>query len=101
MKDCSKAITTNTRSSKAHYRSALALMALERFDEAIDCCDHCLQFDENNKDVRALRQKARELKDATEKKERERADTIRREKEHQRRLEAAFKVSIHGRTRSQ
>lgn len=76
-------------------------MALERFDEAIDCCDRCLQFDKNNKDVRALRQKARDLKDAKEKKERDRQERIRKEKEHQQRLEAAYKVSIHGRMRSQ
>jgi len=91
LKDCSKAIMTNPRSSKAHYRSALALMALERFDEAIDCCDRCLQFDEKNKDVRALRQKAENQKTAKEKRERERQERIREEQEHKRRLEAAFK----------
>lgn len=76
-------------------------MALERFDEAIDCCDRCLHFDEKNKDVKALRQKAQYQKDAKDRKEKERQERIRKEKEHQRQLEAAFKVSIHDSMRNQ
>ncbi|TFY59271.1 hypothetical protein EVJ58_g5880 [Rhodofomes roseus] len=91
LQDCSKAIKTNPHSSKAHYRSALALVALERFDEAIDCCDRCLQFDEKNKDVRALRQRAEGQKFAKEEKEKKRQERIRKEQEHKRRLEVAFK----------
>ncbi|KAF9820967.1 hypothetical protein IEO21_00944 [Rhodonia placenta] len=91
LKDCSKAILTNPRSSKAHYRSAQALVALERFDEAIDCCDRCLEFDAENKVVRALREKASQQKIVKDRKEREKQERIRREVEEKRRLRAAFK----------
>ncbi|KAJ7638502.1 hypothetical protein FB45DRAFT_976662 [Roridomyces roridus] len=51
LRDCSKALTLNPKSSKAYYRSALALLALERAEEALDCCDRCLLFDADNKGV--------------------------------------------------
>ncbi|CDO68732.1 hypothetical protein BN946_scf184652.g59 [Trametes cinnabarina] len=54
LRDCSKAIGVNPKSSKAYYRSALALIALERYDEALDCCDRCLQFDKDNKAERNI-----------------------------------------------
>ena len=79
LKDGSRAILTNPKSSKAHYRSALALIQLERYDEAIDCCDRCLCFDKDNKDVRTLRERARQEKTIKDKKERERQDRLRRE----------------------
>ncbi|KZT12778.1 40S ribosomal protein S7 [Laetiporus sulphureus 93-53] len=91
LKDCSRAILTNPKSSKAHYRSALALIQLERYDEAIDCCDRCLCFDKDNKDVRTLRERARQEKMIKDKKERERQNRLRREVENKKRLEEAFK----------
>ena len=68
LKDCSKAIALNATSSKAYYRSALALVALERLDEAIDCCERCLQFDKENASVKSTLEKALKLKEAKEKK---------------------------------
>ncbi|KAJ7477070.1 hypothetical protein B0H11DRAFT_1809238, partial [Mycena galericulata] len=56
LRDCSKALILNPKSSKAFYRSALALVALERADEALDCCDRCLKFDPENKGVTKLQQ---------------------------------------------
>ena len=95
LKDCSKAIAINPRSSKAYYRSASALVALERYDEALDCCERCLQFDKDNSGVKSVQGKALRLKEVKEKKERERAEKLRREEEERQRLNAAFKVRIY------
>lgn len=92
LRDCSTAISLNPKSSKAFYRSASALVALERYDEALDCCTKCLAFDPDNKGMEAIRQKTQSLKDAKEKKERERRDKLRREQEEKRLLQIAFKV---------
>jgi len=54
LRDCSKALTINQKSSKAYFRSASALKALERYDEAVDCCDRCLVHDQENKTIRDL-----------------------------------------------
>lgn len=92
LRDCSTAITNNPRSTKAYYRSALALVALERFEEAVDSCDRCLQFDPENSSVRALREKAKKFHQSRLDKERERLDRIRKQKEEKMRLHLAFKV---------
>ncbi|EKM59352.1 uncharacterized protein PHACADRAFT_191699 [Phanerochaete carnosa HHB-10118-sp] len=91
LRDCSKAITINQKSSKAYYRSALALVVLERFDEAIDCCKRCLQYDRDNAAIQSVLEKATKLKEAKEKKEREKQEKLRHERENKRRLAVAFK----------
>lgn len=45
LRDCSKVLSSNMTSLKALYRSALALIALERPLEAIDCCERGLLVD--------------------------------------------------------
>ena len=92
LRDCSRAISINPQSSKAYYRSATALVALERYDEALDCCDRCLRFDKDNKAVQVIRDKAAKLKEAKERRERERQEQIRQEQMKQERLRAAFRV---------
>jgi len=89
LRDCSKALTVNMKASKAYYRSGLALLSLDRVDEAIDCCDRCAEFDSDNESIKALREKARKKKEEKEKKEREKQERTRKEKEEQRRLKAA------------
>ncbi|TFK94731.1 40S ribosomal protein S7 [Polyporus arcularius HHB13444] len=91
LRDCSKAISINPQSSKAYYRSALALVALERYEEALDCCDRCLQFDQGNKGVRAVREKAAKLKEEKDRKERERQERIRQEQLKKARLQTAYR----------
>lgn len=93
LKDCSKALTLNERSSKGYYRSAVALLALERLDEALDCCDRCLAFNDDNKSVREVRERAARQKAEKERKERENLDRFRRAMEEKRRLQQAFQVS--------
>ncbi|OBZ76696.1 Hsp70/Hsp90 co-chaperone CNS1 [Grifola frondosa] len=90
LKDCSKAISINPRSSKAYYRSTLALVALDRLEEALDCCDRCLQFDPDNKDVQDARVKAADLEDKRDRKERERQEKLLKEKHRKQQLKKAF-----------
>ncbi|OCH87902.1 40S ribosomal protein S7 [Obba rivulosa] len=90
LKDGSRAIELNPKSSKAYYRSALALLALDHLDEAIDCCDHCLAFDKENASIKSVREKAAKTKEAREKKERERQERLQKEKLMKQRLNAAL-----------
>ena len=92
LKDCSKAIALNPQSSKAYYRSALALNALERYDEALDCCERCLQFDKGNKSVQMVREKAAWSKEAKERKERDVRERAFKKQLEAQRLTAALKV---------
>ena len=94
LKDCSKAIALNPHSAKAHYRSAMALVALERFDEALDCCDRCLQFDADNKGVQGVRARTLDRKAAIEKKEQTRLERIRKEQEAEMKLKIAYRVRV-------
>ena len=49
LRDSAQVLTKlNPQSSKAYYRSARALFALEKYDQALDCCDRCLAFDAAN-----------------------------------------------------
>ena len=92
LRDCSVAITINIKSPKAYYRSALALVALERYDEAVDSCSRCLSFDPTNRPVLSLKEKAGNLHDAKVKKEREKQERLKVAEEKRRRLQFAFKV---------
>ena len=82
----------NAKSSKAHYRSALALVALERYEEAVDSCSRCLIIDPANQQVSSLKAKAEKLHDEKVKKEREKERRLREADEKRRRLQVAFKV---------
>ncbi|KAH7931344.1 40S ribosomal protein S7 [Leucogyrophana mollusca] len=91
LRDCSKALTLNVRSSKAYYRSSMALLALERLDEALDCCDRCLAFDADNLGVKGVRERVIKAKAEKDRKEREKQERIRKEQEASRQLQLAFK----------
>ena len=92
LRDCSIAITINNKSSKAYYRSALALVALERYEEAVDSCSRCLGFDSTNRPVLSLKEKAGKLHSTKVMKEQERQERLREAEEKRRRLQLAFKV---------
>ncbi|KAJ6627495.1 hypothetical protein B0H10DRAFT_1779632 [Mycena sp. CBHHK59/15] len=91
LRDCSKALTLNPRSSKAFYRSALALMALERPEEALDCCDRCLALDPENKGVQTVRLRGQKLKTEMDRKEEDRLQRIQKVKEAKYKLSVAFR----------
>lgn len=92
LRDCSKALVANPQSVKAFYRSAMALVAVERFDEALDCCDRCLAFDPDNGGVKTVRERATKGKAEQEKKEAQRAQREKQEKEAKFRLAFALRV---------
>ncbi|KAJ3990335.1 40S ribosomal protein S7 [Lentinula detonsa] len=91
LRDCSKVLSQNTKSSKAYYRSALALIALERLGEAIDCCARCLDSDKDNKGIQGVLERATKLKTAKDKKESERREELRQEHLAKVKLNDAFK----------
>lgn len=92
LRDCSNALSTNIKSSKALYRSAAALLALDRPEEALDCCTRCLVSDPDNQPVRSLRSRAENAKNAKDRRHEEKEERLRREKEEERLLQIAFKV---------
>ena len=94
LRDCAKTIELNPKSSKAYYRSALALVALERYEEALDCCRRYLQFDSDNQSMKSVGERAKSLKEAKEKKEKDRQERLRKEQLKQEQLRAAYRVSL-------
>ncbi|KDQ64929.1 hypothetical protein JAAARDRAFT_52854 [Jaapia argillacea MUCL 33604] len=92
LRDCSKALNINPKSSKALYRSTLTLLALDREEEAIDCCDRCLEFDGANTTVRSLRERAASKKASKDKKLREKEERLRIAREEKQRLNTAFQA---------
>jgi small subunit ribosomal protein S7e len=94
LRDCSKALTINPNSSKAYYRSSLALLALDRVDEALDCCNRCLEFDKDNKSMLSVRERIVNAKIARDRIDRERSERLRKEQELEGKLNAAFQVRV-------
>ncbi|KAF5363738.1 hypothetical protein D9756_000603 [Leucocoprinus leucothites] len=92
LRDCSKAISNNEKCSKAYYRSALALLALERVDEAIDCCKRCLAFDHDNTGVRTVYEGTLKAKKEKEAREQAREQRIKKEQEAKGVLTAAYQA---------
>jgi len=90
LRDCSKALTLNPRSSKAFYRSALALMALDRIDEALDCCARCLSFDVHNNGIRTVHDHAVQVKAQQDRKKQEKQEQLRKKEEARQRMSVAF-----------
>lgn len=93
LRDCSEALALNPRSIKAFFRSAKSLSALNRFTEALDCCDHALESDPSNAEVKRLRQSIVERQEKVKRREEEVAEHARRGKESKVALDKAFLVS--------
>ncbi|KAJ4492833.1 40S ribosomal protein S7 [Lentinula edodes] len=91
LRDCSKALSLNPKSSKAYYRSAMALVALDRLEEAIDCCTRCLEFDKDNKGVLGVLEHAAKSKATKDKVDLERKEKLRQELLAKAKLDNAFK----------
>ncbi|ORY01014.1 hypothetical protein K493DRAFT_98637 [Basidiobolus meristosporus CBS 931.73] len=75
LNDCAAALGINPRNVKALYRSARALCALEKYLEAIDCCDWALK----EKELCIKKKDEKEQKELR-KQERERVERERKEK---------------------
>ncbi|KAG8807622.1 hypothetical protein FRC17_004379 [Serendipita sp. 399] len=91
LRDCSKVLITNPSSLKAFYRSALALIALERSPEAIDCCNRALDIEPENSGILATLKRAKDFKELQERKESIRLQKIAAEKAEKKQLNDALK----------
>ncbi|KAF8630218.1 hypothetical protein AX15_003044 [Amanita polypyramis BW_CC] len=89
--DCSKVLTMRPRSSKAYYRSAFALLALERLEEALDCCNRCLSYESENQGVRDVKERIEKAKIEKDKREQKNQERARKEKETDQKLKIALK----------
>ena len=96
LRDCSKAISLNCKSSKAYYRSGSALMSLGRIDEALDCCNRCLAYDTDNLGIKVLRERALTVKKDTDRRERDKQERLRKEEEANMKMQIAFRVRFFG-----
>ena len=65
--DCASAIRLNPKNVKAFYRSSLALLALDKVDEALDACKHGLEVDPSNTALKAVSTKIVARKEALDK----------------------------------
>ncbi|KAK4125936.1 TPR-like protein [Parathielavia appendiculata] len=91
--DCASALRLNPRNIKAFYRSARALLAVNKIAEADDACARGLEIDPSNKPLLALAQdiiKASEADAARRKIEKER-------QEKERRRETLLKAALQAR----
>ena len=79
--DCAGALRLNPKNIKAYFRSAKALLAVDRIEEADDVCARGLSLDESNKSLRevadAIIKRAKEI-DAKRKRDAERIATEKR-----------------------
>ncbi|KAJ2912207.1 hypothetical protein MD484_g8200, partial [Candolleomyces efflorescens] len=91
LRDCSTVLKQDDKVSKAYYRSAQALLSLDRVEEALDCCDRCLAFDPDNQGINTVRERAVKRKESREKQERERQERLRKEREEKLAMQAAFR----------
>ncbi|VUC23115.1 unnamed protein product [Clonostachys rosea] len=79
--DCAATLRLNPANIKACYRSAKALLAVDRIEEADDVCARGLELDPENKSLRAVADdiiKRAKVVDAKRKKDAERAATEKR-----------------------
>jgi hypothetical protein len=94
LRDCAAVITTNSSATKAYYRAGLALLALERADEALDVCTRAGVGVADDARFRTLRARAEKKREELRRKEKDRREQRRRVKEEKRRMDAAFAVSF-------
>lgn len=76
--DCAQALRVNPDNVKAHYRSASALLALEKVHEALDVCYRGLKIDQENVALKKLLEKIKAKSDALEIRDRKRLEEQKR-----------------------
>ncbi|KAI9511259.1 40S ribosomal protein S7 [Russula earlei] len=90
LRDCATVITANSRASKAYYRAGLALLALERADEALDACVRAGEGAADDAGLKALRVRAEKKREELRGKEEEKKQRTRQAAEGKRRMTAAL-----------
>lgn len=81
--DCGAVLQLNPRNVKAHYRSASALLALDKVYEALDVCYRGLKLDDDNDAMKTLLEKIQKrsrVKEEQDRKRRNEQDIKRKEK---------------------
>ncbi|KAI8976953.1 hypothetical protein BDB01DRAFT_802163 [Pilobolus umbonatus] len=91
LNDCSQCLKINPKNIKALYRSSRALFSLDRLVETIDCCQHALSIDPENKPIKDILTKATERKELIDEKIRKQQEREERERMKKETLEKAFK----------
>ncbi|KAJ2796680.1 HSP70/90 co-chaperone [Coemansia guatemalensis] len=72
LRDCSEALRLKSKTPKALFRAAKACIALEKFEEAIECCKWGLGIDPDNKEMAKLQVQAQRAEEEHERKTKER-----------------------------
>lgn len=94
LRDTSATIGLNPKNSKAYYRAGRAFLALDKTDEAIDCCEHALKFDPDNEPIKAIKKKSQDRKALMQKWKEEKEERERRKKELETAIKQALLVSL-------
>ncbi|CAG8616919.1 118_t:CDS:2 [Paraglomus brasilianum] len=90
LNDCAQALKLNPRNVKAYYRSAKALYALDKIEEALDCCERGLQIEPQNKAFQTEKQKCLKRKEVLDQKRREKNERDRKERETKEAIDKAI-----------
>ncbi|KAI0249200.1 hypothetical protein BJV78DRAFT_1129966 [Lactifluus subvellereus] len=91
LRDCAAVIATNTHApSKAYYRAGLALLALDRPDEALDVCACAGEAAADDVGFKTLRARAEEKRAEMARKVEERRERTQHMVEEKRRMDVAF-----------
>ena len=94
LRDCATVISLDPRASKAYYRAGLALLALDRADEALDVCTRVGDIAASDAGFKVLRERAEKKCAELQRKADERAERARRASEEKRKMDAAFAVRV-------
>jgi small subunit ribosomal protein S7e len=92
LRDCATVITANPRAPKAYYRAGLALLALERVDEALDVCTHAGKGAVDDPGFKTLHARAEKKREELRRKEEERKERARHVEQEKRKMDIAFTV---------
>lgn len=92
LRDCAAVISLDPRAIKAYYRAGLALLALDRADEALDVCTRAGDSAASDAGFKVLRDRAEKKSAELRQKADERASRTRRASEEKTKMDAAFTV---------
>lgn len=95
LRDCAAVISLDPRALKAYYRAGLALLALDRADEALDVCARAGNDAKNDAGFKALRERAEKKCAELRRKADERAVRAGLASEEKRKMDAAFTVRVY------
>jgi tetratricopeptide (TPR) repeat protein len=95
LRDCAAVISLDPHASKAYYRAGLALLTLDRAEEALDVCTRAGDSAAHDAGFKALRERAENKCAEQRRKAEERAERARHASEEKRKMDAAFTVRVY------